>query len=202
MFASLFIIVFMMPFYLTYPCGFSASKTGMIMTVPFIVLFFISPVSGSLYDKIGSRLLCCTGMLIIAAALFSFVFMEPAMPLYSILWRLVLAGTGTAVFISPNSSAAMSAISVDKRGIASAAVATARNLGMVAGVAFAGLIFGTTFSEMSHGASLGNYSDAVEPFFMAGFHRAMLAGVVIALTGSIVSYMRGCDKPGNHKQFM
>ncbi len=194
LFAGLFIIVFMMPFYLTYPCGFSASETGMVMTAPFIVLFFISPISGSLYDKMGSRLLCSIGMLMLAMALFSFIFMEPAMPLYSILWRLILAGAGTAVFISPNSSAAMSAISVDKRGIASAAVATARNIGMVAGVACAGLIFDSTFSEMSHGLSLKNYSAALEPFFMAGFHRAMMAGVVIAIIGSIIAYMRGCDK--------
>jgi len=35
LFASLFIIVFLMPFYLTYPCGFSSSKIGIIMLTPF-----------------------------------------------------------------------------------------------------------------------------------------------------------------------
>ena len=197
LFASLFVITFMTPFYLTYPCGFSASKTGLIMTAPFVLLFFISPVSGSLYDKIGSRELCITGMLILAASLFSFTFIEPVMPVYSILWRLAMAGIGTGFFISPNSTAAMSAISASRRGIASAAVATARNLGMVTGVAFAGLIFSSVFSELSHGLSLKNYSDMLEPFFMAGFHRAMMAGAVIALAGSVLSYMRGSDKPVN-----
>ncbi len=198
LFASLFIIVFMMPFYLTYPCGFSAFKTGIIMTAPFIFLFFISPVSGSLYDRIGSRELCCLGMLILALALFSFTFMEAFMPLYSILWRLAMAGIGTAIFISPNSTAAMSAIPTDRRGIASAAVAAARNLGMVIGVAVAGLIFSSTFSNMSHGLSLKNYSKSLEPFFIAGFHRAMMAGAIIALTGSVISYMRGPDRPVNN----
>lgn len=195
LYASLFTIVFMTPFYLTYPCGFSASKTGMIMTAPFVLLFFVCPVSGSLYDKIGSRELCLTGMLILAASLFSFTFIEPAMPVYSILWRLAMVGIGTGLFISPNSTAAMSAISVNRRGIASAAVATARNLGMVTGVALAGLIFSSVFNELSHGLSLKNYSDLLEPFFMAGFHRAMMAGAVIALAGSVLSYMRGPDKP-------
>ncbi len=195
LFAALFIIVFMTPFYLTYPCGFSASKTGLIMTAPFVLLFFISPVSGSLYDKIGSRELCLAGMLILAFSLFSFTFIEPAMPVYSILWRLAMAGIGTALFISPNSTAAMSAIPANRRGIASAAVATARNLGMVIGVAFAGLIFSSVFNELSHGLSLKSYSDLLEPFFMAGFHRSMMAGAVIALAGSVLSYMRGSDKP-------
>ena len=106
-----------------------------------------------------------------------------------------MVGIGTGLFISPNSTAAMSAISVNRRGIASAAVATARNLGMVTGVALAGLIFSSVFNELSHGLSLKNYSDLLEPFFMAGFHRAMMAGAVIALAGSVLSYMRGPDKP-------
>lgn len=195
LFASLFTIVFMMPFYLTYPCGFSASKTGTMMTAPFILLFFISPVSGSLYDSIGSRELCSIGMMLLAASLFSFTLVKSCMPSYSILWRLATAGIGTAIFISPNSTAAMSAISIENRGIASAAVAVARNIGMVIGIALAGLIFSSTFFSMSHGLSLKNYSHVLEPFFMAGFHRAMMAGGVIALAGSIISYMRGPDKP-------
>ena len=32
------LIVFMMPFYRTYPCGFSASKTGLIFTTSFSTL--------------------------------------------------------------------------------------------------------------------------------------------------------------------
>jgi MFS family permease len=195
MFAALFIIVFMMPFFLVHPCGLSASATGLVMITPFLMLFFISPVSGALYNKTGSRIPCTIGMGLLACALFSFTRIDPACSLVSSLWRLALAGTGTAIFISPNSTAAMGAIPANRRGIASATVATARNLGMVIGVAIAGLIFSTTFTDLSHGIPFKVYSPAVEPFFMAGFHNAMEAGGVLAALGTVLAFLRGDDRP-------
>ncbi|MEA1968176.1 MAG: MFS transporter [Thermodesulfobacteriota bacterium] len=192
LFAALFIIIFMMPFYLIDPCGFSASATGGIMVTPFLVLFFVSPVSGILCDRTGtSRGLCTFGMILLSGSLLSFTMIEPSAPVSSILWRLALAGTGTAFFISPNSSAAMGSIPAHRRGIASAAVATARNLGMVMGVALAGLIFSVTFSNLTDGASLKDYTPDMESAFMAGFHNAMLAGVIIAFAGVLIAFMRG-----------
>jgi len=194
LFASLFIVVFMMPFYLTSPCGFSASVTGGIMVTPFLVLFFISPVSGMLCDRLGSsRGLCTAGMALIAGALWSMTLVEPGAPVYTILLRLVVVGIGTALFISPNSAAAMGAIPCHRRGIASAAVATARNLGMVMGVALAGLVFSVVFSRLTGGADLNDYTPAMEAAFMEGFHNAMLAGTIIALAGVVVSYARGSE---------
>lgn len=192
LFASLFFIVFLMPFYLTSPRGFSASATGGIMVVPFVVLFFVSPVSGILYDRFGaSRGLCTFGMALLAASLFSFTRIDAMTPVYIILLQLALAGTGTAFFISPNSSAAMGSVSAGRRGIASAAVATARNLGMVVGVAVAGLIFSVVFSRLTHGANLKDYTPDMEGAFMAGFHHAMGTGALIAFMGVFFSYSRG-----------
>lgn len=198
LFGSLFVIVFMMPFYLVHPCGLSAAATGLMMVTPFILLFFISPVSGALYNRTGSRVPCTLGMALLALALFAFTRIAPSDGLAAIVWRLVLAGTGTALFVSPNSTAAMGAIPANRRGIASAAVATARNLGMVMGVAVAGLIFTGTFTSLNHGTPFQTYSSSVEPMFMAGFHRAMAAGAFMACLGSILSFLRGDDRPGIH----
>jgi hypothetical protein len=137
-------------------------------------------------------------MALLALALFAFTRIAPSDGLAAIVWRLVLAGTGTALFVSPNSTAAMGAIPANRRGIASATVATARNLGMVVGVAVAGLIFTGTFTSLNHGTPFQTYSSIVEPMFMAGFHRAMAAGSLMACLGSILSFLRGDDRPGIH----
>jgi EmrB/QacA subfamily drug resistance transporter len=191
LFAGLFVIVFMMPFYLTYPCGFSASKTGSIMIVPFLFLLFISPVSGMLYDKLGSRLLCMVGMTALLLSLVSLMYLQPSMGVLSILWRIALAGIGTALYVSPNNTAIMSCVPMERRGIASGAVATARNLGMVTGVALAGLIFTSSFSRLSNGLHLENYLPAMEPFFMISFKRTMAMGAVLSGFGICVTYARG-----------
>ena len=191
LFASLFTLVFLMPFYLIYPCGFSVDKAGYILVTLFVFLFFVSPVSGAISDRIGSRLLCTIGMIVLAYSLFSIAEVSPAFSSFPIIWRLALAGIGTAIFLPPNSSAAMSAVPPKRRGIAAATVATARNLGMVLGVAIAGAIFNSAFHTLSGGLSLKVYSPQLEAVFMEAFHYAMLAGGVLAGIGVAVSYMRG-----------
>jgi len=196
LFGSLFVIVFMMPFFLVHPCGLSASATGLVMITPFTMLFFISPLSGALYNKTGSRIPCTIGMGLLAVSLFSFTLITPSSSLVSTLWRLALAGIGTALFVSPNSTEAMGAIPVNRRGVAAATVATARNLGMVIGIAVAGLIFNGTFAALNNGTPFKNYSLEVEPFFMAGFHNAMAAGCALATLGIVLTFLRGDDKGG------
>lgn len=195
LFASLFSMVFMMPFYLSLAHGFSPARTGGIMIVPFLFLLVVSPVSGAASDRFGSRVLCGTGMACLALGLFLLGSLSPGTDIFGIVWRLALAGMGTALFISPNSTAVMGAVPMERRGIASGAVATARNLGMVLGVAMASTIFTTTFSRLSQGAGLDSYIPAMAPFFMAGFKQAMTAGALLAFIGILVSLARGTERP-------
>lgn len=191
LFAALFSIVFLMPFYLTYPCGFSSSKIGGIMLVPFLFLLFVSPASGALYDRLGSRKICMSGMGAMTLSLIMLTTLTPTMGIGSILWRTALAGLGTALYISPNNTAIMNAVPAAQRGIASGTVATARNLGMVLGVALAGLVFSSSYSALSHGNTLENYQPLMEPVFMISFKRAMIMGACLSMIGLIVTYARG-----------
>lgn len=191
LFAGLFIIIFMMPFYLTYPCGFSASKTGGIMIVPFLFLLFVSPLSGMLYNRFASRSLCLLGMGFVGLSQLSLIYLQPEMPVTSILWRIGLAGLGTALFVSPNNTAIMSSVSLSCRGIASGAVATARNLGMVIGVAMAGLVFSSSFLGFTNGVTLENYIKDMESWFMISFGRTMVMGVILSVLGMVVTFSRG-----------
>jgi EmrB/QacA subfamily drug resistance transporter len=191
LYISLFTISFMMPFYLMNPAGFPAAKTGGVLVTPFLFLFVGAPFAGAMSDRIGSRLLCTVGMSIMAFSLFSFSWMPASTDVWPVAWRLALAGIGTATFTSPNSAAAMSAVSAQRRGIAAALVATARNLGMVFGVAVAAVIFNVSFQKASGGQSLQNYHPGMEQAFMGAFHNAMLWGAAVAVLGAVLSALRG-----------
>jgi MFS family permease len=195
LFVSLFTVVFLMPFYLIYPCGYAIDQVGLFMVVPFVFLFFVSPLAGSLYDRVGSRMLCTVGMTILAVALFSLSGISCAETPLPIVWRLALVGLGTAIFLPPNSSAAMTAVPPDRRGIASSTVAAARNFGMVMGVALAGAMFNTCFNMFSGGLSLKVYRPELSPVFMSSFRYAMGAGGVVAMIGAVLAFLRGPD-PG------
>ena len=191
---TLFVIVFMMPFYLTYPCGYSAAKTGMIMIVPFLFLLFISPAAGIMYDRIRSRLLCSVGMGLLILSLFSLIYIYPGMNISSVLWRISLAGLGTALFISPNNTAIMSSVPEHTRGTASGAAATSRNLGMVVGVALAGLVFSSTFAKLTNGMTMESYRPEMLDSFMKSYQYAIITGLGLAVLGLAVTLARGKEK--------
>jgi EmrB/QacA subfamily drug resistance transporter len=200
LFACLFILVFFMPFYLIHPAGYTVNAVGGIMACIFISLFIVSPFSGALFDRIGSRLLCTLAMAIIACSLFSLSTIPANASFFSIIWRISLAGIGTAIFIPPNSAAAFGAVSPENRGVASATVAAARNLGMVLGVAIAGAVFNSVFYRLSDGLSLKEYHPALEEIFMKSFHFVMLTGGFIAIIGMIIAFLRGPEQTGLKKQ--
>jgi MFS family permease len=199
-FISLFFITFLMPFYMVHPLAFSMNHVGLTMMIPFVLLFLCAPIAGALSDRMGSRLLCTAGMALMAAALFLLSGLSAQASTLDMAWRLALAGIGIAVFISPNSAAAMSAVPPQHRGIASGSVATARNLGMVIGVAAAGLIFNNTFRHLNGGKDLKIYTPALAPVFMAAFRQAMLAGAAVSAFGILVAYLRGRDGGRNGGQ--
>jgi EmrB/QacA subfamily drug resistance transporter len=194
LFVCLFSLVFLMPFYLIHPRGYPVNTAGGIMACIFVALFVVSPFSGALFDRIGSRLLCTLAMALLACSLFSLAVIPANASFFSIIWRLSLAGIGTALFLPPNSAAAFSAVPPESRGVASATVAAARNLGMVLGVAIAGAIFNSVFYNLSDGLSLKEYQPALEGIFMDSFHFVMLGGGFIAILGMIIAFLRGPER--------
>jgi EmrB/QacA subfamily drug resistance transporter len=194
LFVCLFSLVFLMPFYLIHPRGYPVNGVGGIMASIFIALFVVSPFSGALFDRIGSRILCTAAMALIACSLFSLSFLPAKASFFSIIWRLSLAGIGTAIFLPPNSAAAFSSVAPKSRGVASATIAAARNLGMMLGVALTGAIFNSVFFNLSDGLSLKEYQPALEGIFMDSFHFVMRAGGFIAILGMILSFLRGPEQ--------
>ena len=194
LFASLFSLVFLMPFYLVGPGGFAIDHAGYLMATLFVFLFVVSPISGTLSDRMGSRLLCSCGTAIVATSMYLLTQLPAEAAALEIIWRLALAGVGMAVFIPPNSATAMSSVPPHRRGIASATVAMARNLGMVLGVAVSGAIFNGTFQKLSNGVPLKQYQPSLQSVFMTAFHTAMFGGVMVALVGVVISYLRGPER--------
>lgn len=191
LFAGLFTIIFLTPFFLIHPAGYPVEKAGLLMMIPFVLLFFVSPLTGALSDRIGSRILCTAGMIMLTAALVSFSRLVPSASPLPVAWRLALTGVGIATFLPPNSATAMSAIDPRRRGIASGTVAMVRNLGMVLGVALAAGVFNYYFETLSGGQSLNAYSAPLEPFFLRAFQHAMLAGAFLTGLGVIIAFLRG-----------
>lgn len=190
LFMALFTMIFMMPFYLTVAKGYTPQTAGFIMITPFLFLFLLSPVSGSLSDKIGSRILCTMGMTIVTISLYLLSILDAEAGTLDIAWRMAISGIGIALFISPNSSTTMTSLPPKNRGIAGAIIAVARNLGMVLGIAIAGAVFNVLF-HASSGVGLKEYTPEMKEYFMAAFSKTMLTGSLIAMIGTLTAWSRG-----------
>jgi len=154
-FMTQYIIIFITPFYLGQQLGYSASKMGATMTAFPLTVLIVAPISGILSDKIGNRFLSTAGAVFCALGALSLSYAGPAISTLDIAWRLSLFGLGTGMFQSPNSNAIMGSVPKMRLGIAGGVLATARNVGMVLGIAAgSGVLAMRQAAYLAAGASL------------------------------------------------
>ena len=107
-----------------------------------IVIFLLSPISGRLADRYGSRVLCSVGLALNAVALFWFSTLNIKSSYSGVLISLILFGLGAALFGSPNISSVMGSVPAEKRGVANGIRVTLNMTGGVLSVPFS-LVQGT-----------------------------------------------------------
>ncbi len=190
-FAVLFFVLLLTPFYLRSVQQLSADQTGYVMMALPLCIFFVSPVAGRIYDRIGARIVASLGLVICLISLLLLTTIDTATSPLKIALLLALLGFGQAMFLSPNSAALLSGVPVAQAGVTSSLLATARNMGMLAGTALAGLIFSLYFSELTGGLDMKDYSVEYSGEFMKALHGAFQVAALLAVAGMTASLCRG-----------
>lgn len=161
-----FVLSWLLPFHLQHARGFDARHAGLLMTAQPATMAVTAPLSGAIADRFGARAPSVAGMLAIAVGMFLVGRAAEGSDL-GIVVALVIVGLGAGLFVAPNNATIMSAAPKERQGTAAAMAATARNVGMTAGVALAVFLHELT----SFGSSL-----------------AVAAG--IALVGALLAALR------------
>lgn len=189
-FVVLFFVLILMPLYLHYVLELSFDKIGYTMTAVPVSLFIVSPLSGRLFDRMGARYLTFAGLFITGSAVLLLASITETSSPADIAWRLALLGCGQSIFLSPNTASVLSRVKLEDTGISAAMLATGRNLGMVIGVATAGLIFSFLFQKYSGGGTLREYTAVQLPYFLSSFRYTLLLAAALAFLGSFISLRR------------
>jgi EmrB/QacA subfamily drug resistance transporter len=138
----------LMPYYLQTVMGYTPQKTGLLMAVVPIALGIISPISGSLSDRFGTRPLTVIGL---AFMLFGYILvstLQTDTTALGYILRFLPIGIGAGIFQSPNNSEIMSSAPRESLGVASGLLSLTRTLGQTTGIAILGAIWtGLVFSR-------------------------------------------------------
>jgi EmrB/QacA subfamily drug resistance transporter len=149
MFAAFFVVIE----YLTQVHGDSAIRAG-VETLPWTILpLIVSPFTGALGGRIGSRPLVVSGLLLLSAGTVAAAFAMSVGASYGVLVApLVAIGFGIALVLPNVASAALGSALPEHLGKASGANSTFRQLGGVFGIAVAVLVFDRAGSYASPAA--------------------------------------------------
>jgi MFS family permease len=171
--------VFLLPIYLLLGRGMAPAEAGLVLVTRPLVMCSITILSGSLSDRIGSRIPATIGMLLLSSGLFILTRVDAETPLFMIVVSQVIVGGGLGLFGAPNSSAVMNAVPETHRGVAAALLSTARTLGNTLGLGLTGAVFATVLA--GHELTDPTY---VVPAVSAAFATVSALAFVGALTAA------------------
>ena len=140
-YSATFAVAFLLSLYLQYTKGFSPQTAGMVLVSMPAVQAIFSPLAGKLSDRIAPQILASAGMALTTIGLILLTFLSQNTAIGFILVSLMVLGLGFAFFSSPNTNAIMSAVESRTYGVASATLATMRQVGMMLSMGIAMLIF-------------------------------------------------------------
>lgn len=186
-------VLFLLPFYLEDVLHYSLFMSAVLLTPYPVTMLIVSPLSGYLSDRFGSRFLGTIGMALAALSLLSLSTLTLHSAYGPIALRLVLLGLGMGLFQSPNNSAVMSAVPGGRRGVASAVLGTMRNLGMMLGIGIIGAVFVSfmPFNAFLQLAMTGETTASGAAEVVAAFRICFLVATGFAVLGAATSLSRG-----------
>jgi EmrB/QacA subfamily drug resistance transporter len=134
-------VFFFLALYMQDILGYSPLEAGIRFLPSTLMIVTVAPIAGRLADRFGPRWLIAGGLTVVAASLYSFSGIAIDSSYLDLLPGFMLLGIGIAMTMSPMTSAAMNAVSVEKAGIASGILSMFRMVGGSLGVAVTGAIF-------------------------------------------------------------
>lgn len=147
---------FLLPFYLEEVQGRPIDQVGLLLGAAPLMLGLISPLSGTVSDRIGVRPLTVAGLVISALAYAAFLTLSVDTSVAHFVALAIPLGIGIGIFQSPNNSAIMGSVPPQYAGVGGGILTLTRLLGQITGIAVLGSLWATRV------AAAGGPSDAAE----------------------------------------
>jgi len=215
---AMFATFFFLALYMQNVHGYSPLQAGVRFLPMTLVLIIAGPVAGRLADRVGSRPLIATGLLLTAGSLFWQGHLEVDTPFSFLFGAFMLMGVGMGLVMSPMSTAAMNSVAPAKAGVASGTLSMSRMVGASFGVAVMGAIVSTlghnrlddllpqasaaTRDKIAEGLgagasthATGTAGDAAREAFVYALNGGMRMAAIAAAVGAAIAWWLIAPKP-------
>ena len=183
-YCATFAVAFLISLYLQYLKDFTPGSAGLILVAMPVMQAVFSPLTGRLSDRTEPRLLASAGMALTTIGLIIFIFLSKETHLGLIIGNLLLIGLGLALFSVPNTNAVMSSAPNSAYGVASATVATMRQIGMVLSMGITMLLFALYIGRVE-------ITPEYYPLFQQSMKMSFIIFAALCFGGVFASLARG-----------
>lgn len=178
---------FFMAIYMQDILGYGALEAGVRFLPTTMVIAVVAPLAGRLSDRLGPVWPMSVGLATLSVSMFLFSGIDVSTTYSGLLVPFILMGVGIALVMSPMSTAAMNAVSVQKSGVASGVLQMSRMVGGTVGVAATGAIFQGELGSGFDPAALARAPEAARAMFVDALSSAMLLAAVVSVLGFVVA---------------
>ncbi|MGJ8618629.1 MAG: MFS transporter [Sulfitobacter sp.] len=129
------------PFFLGQSLGLHAAMVGFVMSVGPVISIFFGVPSGRLVDAWGSARVLSLGLIALATGAFALALLPIAFGVIGYVAAISILTPGYQLFQAANNTLIMVGVSADQRGTISGLLSLSRNLGLIFGASFMGMVF-------------------------------------------------------------
>jgi EmrB/QacA subfamily drug resistance transporter len=195
-------VILLMPFYLQNVLGFRPSHIGLMMAIVPVTTGIISPLAGSLSDRLGTRLISTIGLIIMFFGYLGLLSLGIHTSTVHYILNFIPIGIGLGLFQSPNNSAIMGMAAREKVGVVSSLLSLTRTLGQSAGVAVIGTFWANRVAFYSQ-APFKMGATMTAPFFQVqAMHDTIIIACVILGIGMMLNVAAWVCGKGGGKQHL
>ncbi|WP_121831435.1 MFS transporter [Streptomyces sp. S1] len=144
-FFALMGVTFFSAFYLQSVRGYSALHSGLLLLPLAVAQMAFAPRARLVVERLGARVVCAAGMLLVALGLAAFALFDASTPVWVLEVVFFLQGAGMAHIMPPVTVAIMQALPREKAGSGSAINNTFRQVGGALGVAVLGSVLSSVY---------------------------------------------------------
>lgn len=169
------------PFYLTETAGLNPAQAGLVMSIGPAISALVGVPAGKLVDDWGAGRATLAGLIASATGCFLMVLLPALVGVPGYTASLALITGGYALFQAANNTSVMKRAPVDLRGVVSALLGLARNLGLITGASAMGAVFAI--------ASNGLPALGLQPGGNSGLQATLLVGAVLAGAAVLITLL-------------